>query len=411
MRKIIFFLIIIISSYVNAQQKIDSIEFKGIKKNSEQFLRSLIQTKVNSELDTIQLSQDLKKLKRLTGISHASYSMMNSKIVFEIEENHTLIPALNIWSVDDIFSYKLGLYDYNLFGRNITFGGFYQYNGEPSFGVNLFAPYLFSNKLGLAVNFQKWSSKEPFYYSADATNYIYKNTGAEAFLTYEHNFKNNFRLGVNLGKDQYDYDSGVLNSDVQERIEIDKVIVKLLYEYNNLDFTYQYVSGIKNIFNLQQHFTNNDIQPSYLAGWNDIMYFKKVGSKGNWASRLRAGLSTNSSSVFAPFAVDNNVNIRGVGNLIDRGTGSLVLNSEYRHTLYDKDWFALQGNVFVDAGTWRHPGGDLDDLVDFERGQLYSGLGFRLIHKKIFNAIFRLDYGYSFETSSGGIVFGIGQYF
>ena len=154
-----------------------------------------------------------------------------------------------------------------------------------------------------------------------------------------------------------------------------------------------------------------DIQSDFLAWWNDVMFFKIIGRKGNFASRLRAGLSTNSSSVFAPFVVDNNVNIRGVGNLIDRGTGSLVLNTEYRHTIYEKNWFVLQGNAFVDVGTWRSPGGTLNDFVQLDKGQLYSGLGMRIMHKRIFNAIFRLDYGYSIKNESGGIVFGIGQYF
>jgi hypothetical protein len=36
----------------------------------------------------------------------------------------------------------------------------------------------------------------------------------------------------------------------------------------------------------------------------------------------------------------------------------------------------------------------------------------RFIHKKIFNAIFRIDYGFGLtQGSSRGIVFGIGQYF
>jgi hypothetical protein len=43
--------------------------------------------------------------------------------------------------------------------------------------------------------------------------------------------------------------------------------------------------------------------------------------------------------VRAPFAVDNNINLRGVGNIIDRGT--VVLNSEYRHTLFEKiNWLS-----------------------------------------------------------------------
>ncbi len=393
------------------QQKIKSIQFNGIEKNNKSFLTQLIQVKKGTVVDTVLLNQDIKKLKRLNGISNASYTIVESAIVFDIEENHTLIPAVNSWSVNDVFSYKLGLYDYNFTGRNITLGGYYQYNEENSYGVNLFAPYLFSKKLGLAINAQIWSSNEPFYYTNSPTNYIYKNSGVEAFLTYEKNFKNNFRAGVNFSQDQYVYQSGFADNFIGETIDINKIILKFLYEYNDLDYKYQYVDGLKNVLTLQQNFTNNDIQSDFLAWWNDIMFFKTIGQKGNFASRLRAGLSTNSSSVFAPFVVDNNVNVRGVGNIIDRGTGSLVLNAEYRHTVYEKNWFVLQGNAFVDMGTWRSPGGTLNDFVEFDKGQLYSGLGVRFIHKRIFNAIFRLDYGYSIEKESGGIVFGIGQYF
>jgi len=142
------------------------------------------------------------------------------------------------------------------------------------------------------------------------------------------------------------------------------------------------------------------------------MYFKRVGEKGNWANRFRFGVASNAESPFAPFSVDNNLNIRGVGNIIDRGTASMVLNTEYRHTLYEKGWFILQGNGFLDAGTWRNPGGDFGDFVDSSNFRIYPGVGLRFIHKRIFNAIFRIDYGYGItKNSSSGIVFGIGQYF
>ena len=110
--------------------------------------------------------------------------------------------------------------------------------------------------------------------------------------------------------------------------------------------------------------------------------------------------------------MDNNLNIRGVGNVIDRGTAALVLNTEYRHTLFEKDWFVLQGNVFVDGGTWRNPGGDFGDFSDSENLRIYPGLGFRFIHKRIFNTVFRIDYGYGVtRDATNGFVFGIGQYF
>ena len=48
--------------------------------------------------------------------------------------------------------------------------------------------------------------------------------------------------------------------------------------------------------------------------------------------------------------------------LAQEGTGAIVFNTEYRHTLIDKDWFVMQGNVFIDGGSWRNPGGPLSDF-------------------------------------------------
>ena len=162
-----------------------------------------------------------------------------------------------------------------------------------------------------------------------------------------------------------------------------------------------------------QYVQSDDGQlPDFWIGFNDFTYFARVGKKGNWASRLRLGLSSNLDTPFAPFAVDNNLNIRGVGNTIDRGTAAIVLNTEYRHTLIDKDWFVLQSNVFVDGGSWRNPGGDFSDFGDDQNLRIYPGIGLRFIHKRIFNAIFRIDYGQGITTNSTrGVVFGIGQYF
>jgi len=72
----------------------------------------------------------------------------------------------------------------------------------------------------------------------------------------------------------------------------------------------------------------------------------------------------------------------------------------------------LQSNAFIDAGSWRNPGGDLGDFSKDDNIKVYPGFGLRFIHKKIYNAIFRIDYGYGItKNSSKGFVFGIGQYF
>ena len=242
--------------------------------------------------------------------------------------------------------------------------------------------------------------------------YEYNNKSYEVLGLYEFNFKNRIELGFNYFTEDYTYISGATAPDIPLQLTVKKLLYKLIYEFDGIKYDYQYLEGFKSTFNFQYVTSRDEILPEFLIGWNDFQYFMRIGEKGNWANRLRLGLSSNDESPFAPFSVDNNLNIRGVGNTIDRGTGVIVLNTEYRQTLYEKDWFVLQGNAFVDTGTWRNPGGDFGDFGDSQNLRVYPGIGLRFIHKTIFNAIFRIDYGFGItKDATNGLVFGIGQYF
>ncbi|QHI37044.1 hypothetical protein IMCC3317_24220 [Kordia antarctica] len=394
------------------------VKFQGQKKNKVGFLKKYVSVRNGDVLDSLQLEQDVVLLKRLAGVSHANYQVFLSEdnrynVFFNIEENFTLIPNVNVWTTtNEQVAYKVGLYDYNFLGRNIAFGGFYQNNGFDSYGINLRMPNLFTRNFGIALNHQNWTSEEPLYFDEGSANYKYSNTSFEALLLYQINFKHRIQFGANVFSEKYNYLNGLTSDEIPQSLALDKFLLKFAYEYNNLDYEYQYIEGIKNTFYFQYVTSENSFQDNFLIGWSDFMYFKRVGEKGNWANRFRFGVASNSASPFAPFSVDNNLNIRGVGNLIDRGTASMVLNTEYRHTLYEKGWFILQGNTFIDVGTWRNPGGTFSDFANSENLRIYPGIGLRFIHKRIFNATFRIDYGYGItKDSSSGIVFGIGQYF
>jgi hypothetical protein len=219
-------------------------------------------------------------------------------------------------------------------------------------------------------------------------------------------------LGFSLFTEDYNYLEGATRPDVPLALNVDKHLFKLIYDFDNVDYFYQYLEGFRSTLNFQYVGSSDTALPEFLIGFNDFVYYKRIGNQGNWANRIRLGLATNVDSPFAPFTVDNNLNIRGVGNTIDRGTGAIVFNTEYRHTLVDKNWFVLQSNLFVDGGSWRNPGGDFGDFLDSENLRIYPGVGLRFMHKRIFNAIFRIDFGYGItKNSASGIVFGIGQYF
>jgi outer membrane protein assembly factor BamA len=418
MNRLILFFILVTSQIFSQDYNVTDLKIQGNKRLKASFIKSISSIKPGSILDSLIIEEDILRLKRLPSVSHAYYQVFPSdenqyNVFYNIEENFTLIPSANIYTTNnDEFAFRLGLYEFNVLGRNITFGGFYQKDIYKSYAINFRAPYLFTNKLGLAINHQNLTTQEPVFFDNTSSNYKYNNKSLEILGLYEFNFSNRLELGVNYFVEDYEYKFGATNPNVPQELNVHKWLLKGIYEYNELDYFYQYVSGFKSQFNFQYVTSTNDMLPDFFIGWNDFFFYERVGEKGNWANRLRLGLSTNNETPFAPFSVDNNLNIRGVGNTIDRGTGVIVLNSEYRHTLLEKGWFVLQANAFVDSGTWRNPGGDFSDFSKMDNVKIYPGLGLRFIHKKIYNAIFRIDYGYGItKNSTKGFVFGIGQYF
>ena len=419
MKKIILLFILNFCTILFSQENIEKINWNGNKRMNVKFMSNFIQSKETEPLDSLKLDYDVQALTRLNGISKVTYTITkiesNSNYIvdFTLIENYSLIPNLSLWTTDDAAAaYRLGLYEYNLFGKNVTAGGFYQYNGISSYGVNFSAPYLFTENLGIETSFQKLGSIEPIFFDTNSARYEYINTAFELLGVYRTSFKNTIKVGGSIFNEEYAYKSGATNPSVPLNFNIDKLLFKATNNYDNLKYEFYLVDGIKNTSNFQFVTQSNSFQNEFLIAWNDFTYLKRIGNTGNFGTRIRLGLASNDVSPFAPFALDNNLNLRGVGNIIDRGTGSFVMNTEYRTTLYEKGWFVLQSNAFVDLGSWRKPGGSLNDFIQSENFRVFPGVGLRFIHKTIFNAIFRLDYGFGInENGAKGLVFGIGQYF
>lgn len=410
-----------LGSHIAAQESaIQDITITGNKRTKASFLLKIASAKKGEKLDSVKLESDVKKFKRLASIAYADYKVQKSTedtngyiVTYTVEESYTIIPSANVYTTnDDEFAFRLGLYEFNLFGQGISLGGFYQNDIYNSFGANLRAPFLFGRNLGIALNYQSLTTQEPVFLDNGIADYKYNNTSYEVLGLLQLTTHNRVEIGFNYFNEAYTYKRGVTADGVPQDFNVNKLLYKGIYEYNNLDYFFYYIEGFRNVFNFQYVISTEDVLPDFTICWNDFMYFHRIGKKGNWASRLRMGLATNAESPFAPFAVDNNLNIRGVGNIIDRGTGVIVLNTEYRHTILEKDWFVLQSNTFVDGGSWRIPGGDFGDFADSQNFRVYPGVGLRFIHKKIFNAVFRVDYGYGVtQDATNGFVVGIGQYF
>ncbi|GAA3616943.1 hypothetical protein Q4Q39_00660 [Flavivirga amylovorans] len=423
MKRIITIILLLLFAFSYAQeQSIYKIDIEGNKRTRTAFLKRLAFVKEGSILDSTKITSDIRRLKLLPSVANAEYkleSIGNGKqhLTYIIEENFAIIPGLNIATDNNgEFAYRVSLFDFNFLGRNQIIGGFYSRDVFNSYGAFWEAPNLFTRKLGIGINYQNLVSQEPvFFNNGSDVNYKFDYKAFEIKLQYEPNFHNRLEFGLNIDSEDYSFLEGNLPIGTPSQLNANKISVIGEYEYNNINIFYQYQDGFRSILTYRFVTGNkgeNDLLRNFFIGRNDFEYFKRIGDRGHWANRLRLAYASNDDTPFAPFAVDNQLNIRGAGNTIDRGTAAIVLNTEYRQTLYEKGWFVLQGNAFVDAGSWRTPGGDLGELFDGSTIKFYPGLGIRFIHKRIFNAVFRLDYGYGIgDDATNGIVFGIGQYF
>jgi outer membrane protein assembly factor BamA len=425
MKKLIACLLVFLSFQVTAQDSIVSkIEFEGLKKTKESFLIRLIKTKVDKTYNKDKVILDIERLKRLPGIANASFkeSATSDGIVltYAIEENFTIIPGPRISTASDgSFAYRLSLFEFNFLGNNQLIGGFFEKNVFNSYGAFWEHPFLFSDKIGLGFNYQDITREEPVFFDEGEKDYRFNSKMLEGKLLFSFDFNNEAELGAVWVKENYRFEGEDQIPNTPLNLNADKWFYRAAYRYVDIDIDYQYFDGFQSEFIGQYiHFQDGDAAGEeflndFLSLRNDFIYYKKLGTKGNWANRLRlAAAIGNEDSPFAPFTLDNQLNIRGVGNVVDRGTAAIVLNTEYRHTLYEKGWFVIQSNAFIDAGSWRNPGEDFSQLFDGSSTRLYPGLGIRFIHKRIFNAVFRLDYGFGIgNESTNGLVFGIGQYF
>ena len=403
---------------VSAQNKVIQLRVQGNTKTKSSLVHKISRLQTGQVLDSSVIARDIARLIRLPSVAHAYFQVEGDSkkgytVIYGIEENFTIIPFVNVFTANnDEFAFRIGVQEFNFLGTNSTLGLFYQDDVFGSFGLNARSPYLFSRKWGMAMNYQDLTTLEPVFLENGTADYRYNNTSFEVLGLIEFNFRNRAEFGLNIFNEDYQYISGATDVSVPQALKVDKLLFKLLYNYDGITYFYHYLDGFRSNLNLQFVTSASEQLPDFWLGFNDFSYFKRVGGKGNWATRLRLGLASNINTPFAPFAVDNNLNIRGVGNVIDRGTGAIVLNTEYRHSIIEKNWFVLQGNVFVDGGSWRNPGGDFGDFADDQNIRIYPGAGLRFIHKNIFNAIFRIDYGHGVTPgSSRGVVFGIGQYF
>lgn len=419
-KTIIFFFFLIFSLLLShgLAQPLSNIYFEGLKKTKRTYLERHIHSKVGEEAHQSTIKKDVQVLQNLTAIANVSHRLDTLKqglvLIFEIEEAITLFPIVNFGGIRGNVWFQLGFKELNLSGKGQELAVVYQNNDRRHTG-NLFykIPYFGKSKWGASLSALRWASVEPLYFGDEGVFYEYRNISLGGTVIHSFQAHHRVEVGGSYFVELYEKNARHLNEMTPgpERARQEKLLFKIVHQYSQISDHRLYLEGWDNAMNAQRIWNIED-QSTFDIMLNDTRYFKRLGKRNNLAMRLRLGISSNNDSPFAPFVLDSHVNIRGVGNRIDRGTAVAVLNLEYRQLLFELDQFAFQAVGFSDVGTWRQPGGRLKDLKQRENLISFAGGGLRVIYKRAHNAVFRIDYGFNILNGRGnGLVLGLGQYF
>ena len=413
---LIIFLLSCSAAFSQTKYQIANIKIEGLQKTKESYLRQFIESKQGKKLNKVTLEDDIQQLNRRTGVAKTivqidTLGSNQVNLTFKIEEQKTLIPQFGIGGIKNNFWWQVGLAEFNLGGTGkALIGSFLSNDRRPNGKIYFDNNWIKGSKWGYAVDVNRTASVEPVFFPTGTSDFDYSNTGIGLTGIYNLSFKHQFRVGANYFHERYEKVSSEADPGPAFLIQ-DKLLFSATYTFNNIGYDYFYRTGSDTKLLLQSVSTFGDETP-FLSLTYEIRKYWRLKKRANIAVRFRGAIASNSFSPFAPFVLDSRVNIRGVGNRVDRGTAQLILNLEYRHTLFHSKKHASQIVAFADSGTWRSPGGELKDLFNKNQFRQFVGGGIRWINKKVFKSVIRVDYGTDlWNLSQSGLVVGFGQYF
>ncbi len=403
-----------------AQETIEQISFRGLKKTRVSFVKRFLQSRVGQPYDPAIAESDEQSIRNLQLFSSVDSRLVQqdgkTTLVFDVAELITRLPITNFGGITDNFWLQIGMNDFNWLGRGGFLGGYYQYYDRHSIKLFSMMPYLFGERLGLSYIVGRQATEEPAYFSDTTLDFDVNRWEATALLRFEI-FRDpaNQRALILEGGGGYLNETYILGDGATftfpRRTVFDKYFLKTSLKHRNLNYFFHHIDGhvLQTTVEYVETITNGD---KFWKWFNDWRFYWHVGKHANPAMRVVAGISSNDDSPFVPFVLDSYLNVRGSGNRVARGTSELTINLEHRQTIYEREGWALEAVAFLDASAWRPGNAPLRTMFEEQNIVSFAGGGGRLHLRRIYNFSLRLDYGINTsDPTTRGFVLGVGQYF
>ncbi len=402
----------------NEGATVSSIEITGDHSLDKDFILNRLKTKFKQPTTWEMINIDQQRLNRLNGVQHTVIEIdtladKSLRIQYDIIGQKTIKPFVGLGRVRDNFWWQLGAAEFNLFQKNQSLLGYFQsQNNRPNGKLFYSNPHVNGGIWGYNVDAFYNASVEPLFFESGAANYEYDLAGVGAGGVLHLGLLDKLHYTLTVFNEQFRRDpeaqQGLEGPEFLSQI---KILNSIGYVHDKVKYDFFYREGLEHQILLQSVNTIGDSNQFLSASYEGRHYWR-LAPKTNLAAQLRLAIGTNNDSPFAPFVLDSNFNLRGVGNRVDRATAQIVLNVELRQTVFRYKNIAAQVVGFSDSGTWRNPGAELSVLSKRENFRSFVGGGARIILTKVFDSVFRIDYGFDlYDRNVQGLVLGFGQFF
>lgn len=395
--------------------QIELVGFAGSSRTDTQFLHEYLGIERRDPYTNKVRDEGAQQLRNLGIFSNVTARIesteQGNRITYYLDEALPILPLLNFGGISENFWFRVGAFDRNTFGRAGLFHVSYRYYDRHSFETYLTAPYQWGPQWGIHAYAGRLATREPVIIAETDLEYDVDRWVAIARGRYNVNRKLHVELGGGVLIEEYDKVDTYTGTPGPAQASFQKTLGQAMVVYDDVDYFGHRVTGF------YEEAVAEIVTTAGEAGvfWkfiNTLKGYTGVWKDGIIGARLRTGIAKNDASPFLPFVLDSYINVRGVGNRTARGSSEVTVNLEYRHTVLEGSFGAVEAVSFVDVSGWRQAGQSFSETFAKDNTVSFAGVGARFYVQPWLNMVFRIDYGHSLrDDNRQGFVVGTGHYF
>ncbi len=396
--KIVLLLILFLQlALLSEEVSLKTVSIKGNRRTKEHIVTHISRLDSGVVISDTLLDNAQQRLMRTGVFSSVEVTAVSDTVFVKVAEKWTIIPYVNGSFGGKLKTVRVGLYDANFFGRNMTTGGEYlYYNGTHNGKIyanksNIGKRYLaLSTSLGQSRIPLNWLDEKDVeggfmlrrrYVTAGVARPLIADRlylGGGLSFRDDHYSEEGIAQVVIDSNRANGYNFKTQNYTLSPSLSLKlKKFNHYLYNYEGGGVSTSYARRIK----------KDELDYNVLL--LNAQWYKKLPLNSNLCLNFNALYSDGHG--FGSYSYLGGTNaVRGFNSSVFRGRVYAVNNAEFRIPSIKNDWIIVQHIFFADFLTISDSPRNMDKNITAFGG----GLGIRLISPKIYSFMVRFDYGW-----------------